>query len=272
MAPTRDMELEPWVGRHEQHPAKANSVQRARRLRNQPRRYARHAMAQSYRFRGGTARVASWHGRGDVASLVLRSDRPPTSRNLERLLHRLRSAGFREVVTNALGPGTSLPFVDAGFTVRGRLHLLEHDLQSVPTFSRRTRRATRGDRDQILRVDAAAFDEFWRFDAAALREARRATPSSRTSVSPKRGDIGAYALFGRAGTAGYVQRLAVAPTAQGEGLGRALLGDGMRWMKARGAARALVNTQEHNERALALYTTMGFARLPVGLCVLGRAL
>jgi hypothetical protein len=34
----------------------------------------------------------------------------------------------------------------------------------------------------------------------------------------------------------------------------------------------MVNTQEGNARALALYTRAGFQRLPVGLCVLGREL
>ena len=34
---------------------------------------------------------------------------------LRRLLERLREAGYREVVTNALGPLASLPLVDVGF-------------------------------------------------------------------------------------------------------------------------------------------------------------
>jgi ribosomal protein S18 acetylase RimI-like enzyme len=55
-------------------------------------------------------------------------------------------------------------------------------------------------------------------------------------------------------------------------VGQALLVDGMHWLRDRGATRALVNTQEGNERALDLYTRSGFQRLPVGLCVLGREL
>ena len=66
-----------------------------------------------------------------------------------------------------------------------------------------------------------------------------------------------------------MQRLAVAPVAQGEGLGRALLDDGLLWLREHGAVRALVNTQEHNDRALDIYLRAGFTRLPVGLCVLG---
>jgi ribosomal protein S18 acetylase RimI-like enzyme len=228
--------------------------------------------AQSYRFRGGVARVAAWHGRTDVASLALHGPDAPTTRTLQRLLERLHEAGYREVVTNALGPGTCLPLVDVGFAVRGRLHLLAHDLEGLPAASGRTRRSSRGDRSQLLAADAAAFDEFWRFDAPALREAMRATPRSHIRVAPARAEARGYGLFGRAGSAGYVQRLAVDPQAQGLGMGRALLSDGLRWLRTHGARRVYVNTQEDNERALALYVKAGFAQLPIGLNVLGREL
>ena len=228
--------------------------------------------AQSYRFRGGVARVAAWHGRPDIASLALHGPDAPTQRTLRRLLERLQEAGYREVVTNALGPGASLPLVDVGFAVRGRLHLLVHELADVPAPSGSTRRAARHDRAALLEADAAAFDEFWRFDAVALREAARATPRSHLRVAPRQHDPSGYGLFGRAGAAGYVQRLAVAPAAQRQGLGHALLTDGLRWLRSHGAKRVYVNTQEDNGRALALYQRCGFTQLPVGLHVLGREL
>jgi ribosomal protein S18 acetylase RimI-like enzyme len=228
--------------------------------------------AQSYRFRGGVARVAAWHGRDDVASLALHGPDAPTPRTLRRLLERLHEEGYREVVTNALGPGASLPLVDVGFAVRGRLHLLAHDLADLPPESGRTRRASRTDRSTLLETDAAAFEEFWRFDAVALREAARATPRSHLRVAPVQPDPLGYGLFGRAGTAGYVQRLAVAPEVQRRGLGHALLTDGLHWLRSHGAKRVYVNTQEDNDRALALYLRSGFTQLPVGLHVLGREL
>ncbi len=184
----------------------------------------------------------------------------------------MQQAGYREVVTNALGPGASLPLVDFGFAVRGRLHLLVHDLAGLPAQTHRTRRAARSDRASLLEADAAAFDEFWRFDALDLREAARATPRAHTRVAPAAHEPHGYGLFGRSGIAGYVQRLAVAPEAQHQGLGHALLVDGLRWLRAHGANCAYVNTQEDNERALALYLRSGFRQLPVGLNVLGREL
>jgi ribosomal protein S18 acetylase RimI-like enzyme len=226
---------------------------------------------QSIRFRGGVARVAAWHGRPEIASVALLCRGAPSIEAVEHLLEQLRAGGYREVITNALAPGASLPLVDCGFEIRGRLHLLSHDLESLPGPTRRTRRSGSGDRSAVLAVDGAAFDDFWQLDDIGLRQAARATPRSHLRVT--KGDtIRGYGLFGRAERTGYVQRLAIHPNAQGEGFGSALLTDGLHWMRVRGARSAFVNTQVDNERALGLYERAGFRRLPVGLCVLGIAL
>ena len=226
---------------------------------------------QSIRFRGGVARVAAWHGRPDVASVALQFRGAPQVPEVEQLIEELRGDGYRSVITNALAPGASLPFIDCGFEVRGRLHLLSHDFTARPALAptRRTRRATAADRPAALEADAAAFDDFWKLDAVGLAQAARATPRWHMRVTRGRPLVG-YGLFGRAERVGYVQRLAVHPGAQGTGLGSALLRDGLRWMRLRGARSAFVNTQDDNERALRLYERAGFRRLPVGLCVLGR--
>ena len=217
--------------------------------------------------------MAAWHGRSDVANLALQCRGAPAIDEIELLVEELRTAGYRAVLTNALAPGASLPFVDCGFEVRSRLHLLVFDFAAQPlaASTRRTRRAAAADRPALLAVDAAAFDDFWTLDDVGLEQAAQATPRSHFRV--ERADpIGGYGLFGRAERVGYVQRLAVHPRAQRSGLGLALLRDGLRWMRLRGARSAYVNTQDDNERALRLYEGAGFRRLPVGLCVLGRDL
>lgn len=226
---------------------------------------------QSFRFRGGVVRIAAWHGRPDVASLAVRGRAALAPASIERLLDRVRASGYREVVTNALAPAATLPLVDAGFAVRGRLRILEHDLSSLPPPTRRTRRAVRAERPRLLEIDRAAFDEFWHLDDDALRQAARATPSAHVRVTTGERALG-YGLFGRAATDGYVQRLAVDPEAHGRGLGGALVVDGLHWLRDRGALRAFVNTQSDNDRAYSLYERTGFQPLPVGLCVLGRSL
>jgi len=227
---------------------------------------------RTHRYRGGVVRIGAWHGRVDVASLALHADRPPGLGTVHRLLADLARDGFRSVVTGALTPADSLPFVDAGFVVRERLHLLAHDLHDVPPPPAATRRARRTDRTEVLAIDGLAFEAFWRLDDDGLDDALRATPSTRFRVAGPDDVVQAYAIVGRAGRQGYVQRLASHPAARGRGLARALLADGLGWLRRHGTGRALVNTQEGNDAALALYRSCGFVGLPVGLCVLGRTL
>jgi ribosomal protein S18 acetylase RimI-like enzyme len=262
-------------------------------------------VTETLRWRGGWARIAplpdsgsrgsgSSHERGSgsesspdavvaaVAHLTVGTDTPPPSEAVERCLARLRRAGYGEVITNALSPADSLPFVDAGFSVRERLHLLAHDLTAVATPARPSRRARQADRDLVLRLDARAFAPSWRLAGqGGLVDALRATQVARFRVAESRAtegattqgnDIVGYAISGRAGDEGYLQRVAVDPDAQGQGWGRALVVDGLQWLRRRGAARALVNTQLANAAALSLYESCGFRRLPIGLCVLGRPL
>ncbi len=217
-----------------------------------------------------------WRGQREVAHLVLAEGSPPDRTAVEDSLVRLRRSGYTAVVTSALTAADSLPFVDAGFEVRERLHLLEHDLAEIPPArpsAPALRRAWKTDRSRVLTLDALAFDDFWRLDAEALRDALQATPSVRFRVGDSAGgDIAAYAITGRAGRRGYLQRVAVHPDARRGGWGRVLVSDALVWLRRHDARRALVNTQWQNDGALALYESCGFRRLPVGLCVLDREL
>jgi ribosomal protein S18 acetylase RimI-like enzyme len=224
----------------------------------------------------GWARVIPWRGQPDVAHLVLAEGSPPDTTAVNECVARLRRSGYTGVVTSALTAGDSLPFVDAGFEVRERLHLLEHLLGDIPaptSLEPGLRRAWRGDRGAVLALDNLAFDDFWRLDQASLRDALQATPSVRFRVGDKRdGGPASYAITGRAGRRGYLQRIAVHPDERRHGWGRALVYDALRWLRRHDARRALVNTQWENQAALALYEACAFRRLPVGLCVLNRVL
>ncbi len=221
---------------------------------------------------GGWARLGPWRGRTDVAYLTIGARRPPTTEVVHRCMRVLRGNGYESVVTNALGPAETLPFVDAGFSVRERLHLLAHELTEIPNVEHPTRRARDADRAAVLRLDQRAFRPFWRLDGAAMDSAIEATPTTRYRVIESDAGLGAYGITGRAGRVGYVQRIAVDPDDQGRGLGRSVVADALRWARRHRAERALVNTQLDNDPALALYHSCGFRELPTGLCVMSRTL
>ena len=136
----------------------------------------------------------------------------------------------------------------------------------------RLRRGRNRDIPAVLEVDGLAFDRFWRFDTTGLADARTATPHARFRVATIGGEVVGYHVTGRAGTLGYLQRLAVHPDRHGHGIGTALVGDSLDWCHRKGCRSVLVNTQEANQRALSLYEHLGFRSEPTGLAVLERPL
>lgn len=225
------------------------------------------------RFGAGRLRVGPWRGDDRIAYLAPVGDGPPPAPDaVRRAVAGLAGRGFSEAVTAALGPVEAQGFLEAGFEVHERLHLLARDLLDLPPAPPvPLRRARRRDRPAVLEVDGRAFSSFWRLDESGLDEALGATPTSRFRIADDptgSGNVAGYAVTGRAGRRGFLQRLAVDPAAEGHGLGRALVLDGLTWLRRRGVERVVVNTQEANGRALALYEQLGFRRQHAGLAVL----
>lgn len=219
-------------------------------------------------------RTGPWRGDREVAYLSPLPDAPlPSVVFVRRCLEQLAAQGFSSVITSALSPAEQAGFLGAGFEVHERLHLLVHDLRHVPRVDTAgLRRATPEDHPAVLAVDARAFPSFWRIDEVSLAEALSATPNSRFRVVVRDGAPVGYAVTGRAGRRGFLQRLAVDPGRQREGLGRILCVDALRWLRRWRVEQAVVNTQMGNDAALALYESLGFRRETAGLSVLSAAL
>lgn len=219
-------------------------------------------------------RTGPWRGHSEIACLSPLPDGPiPSAAFVLDCLDRLAASGFSRVVTTALSVPEQAGFLDAGFGVEEDLHLLVHDLRGLPPMPRAPiRRALRGDRPGVLAVDASAFPPFWQIDEEGLDDALGATPRSRFRAAFDLTGPTAYAITGRAGRRGFLQRLAVAPHRQREGLGRALALDALHWLRRWKVERAVVNTQLGNTGALALYESLGFRRESTCLSVLSRSL
>jgi ribosomal protein S18 acetylase RimI-like enzyme len=181
------------------------------------------------------------------------------------------------VTSPALTDEESAAFFDAGYTIRTSLHLLVLDLETTsitrhrPAHGSRVSSYRNHDEASVLATDLAAFGYGAEMDHYELASAFRATPRSRMRVARMNGEIVGFALFGRADRRGYLQRLAVVPEAQGHGVGRLLVSDGLRWClrpRLPRVQRVVVNTEHGNERAIALYESLGFTMSPMGLQIM----
>lgn len=223
-------------------------------------------------------RVGPWRGRDDIAYLSpLAGAALPSAAFVCRSVRSLSEQGYRRVVTGALSEAEQVAFRAAGFEVTEHLHLLGHDLHDLPAVPDPPavlRRCTRGDRQAVLVVDRLAFDPFWQLDEWGLQETVSATSHTRFRIATGAYDLAVlgYAITGRAGRRGYLQRLAVHPASRRRGVGLLLVADSLGWLRRWRVERAMVNTQLANAAALALYERVGFERERSGLSVLARDL
>jgi ribosomal protein S18 acetylase RimI-like enzyme len=221
------------------------------------------------------ARVRPWAFEPNVAHLVLYNQTHlPAPSDIIGWISELRAAGFDSVRTGALGAQAGARFERLGFEAVQSLVLLEHT--AIGTAAASGKKATGAvrlatDDDAVAsRIDVAAFGPGWCIDRVGIGDVRSATPRHRARAVRIDDGIVAYAISGRDGRNGYIQRLAVSPTHQHQGHGSTLVGDSLRWMARWRVQRALVNTHVGNEAALALYHGLGFTDLSDRLHVFER--
>lgn len=225
-----------------------------------------------------TARVRTWPGRADIAHVVLTDHQTsPTVSAVRSWCELLRLEGYPLARTGALSADAAATFERAGFHRIQSLALLRLDDPTTmrrlrdlprPVVAMRTLRSARS-LHTASAIDRASFDVGWELDVPAIRDACRATATHRIRLAVTASDEPAgYMITGRSGSSGFVQRLAVTPAHQGQGIAHALLQDGLQWLVRHRVKDVLVNTHLDNVRALTLYAAWGFTRLEDELQVL----
>lgn len=214
-------------------------------------------------------RDALEHGHDRCVQIV--PMRQLNSSDVERLIKHLDTTK-ELVVTSALSERERAAFVQVGFVERESLHLLRHDLRSLPRPSQhegiKLRPGRRTDLSSVLSIDRRSFDGFWAMDREALSAARKATPVHRYMVATIKNRVVGYVVTGRSGRYTFLQRLGVDPVERRKGIGSTLVGDALRWGLEGGGTSMLVNTQDRNEEALRLYQHLGFELVEEKLKVL----
>lgn len=220
-------------------------------------------------FRRGWARAEArpWNDAVPDASLrLIRGGRV----FLRDATTRLRDLGATATISAPVPQAGRRVWEEAGYEEFARLSLLRLDLQrSLCCPDHLVVIDEPPDVEGLLAIDRAAFPEFWRFDEHGLRESLAAT--RRTEVLVIRDGDGApagYAIIGYGQAITYLQRVAVHPRWQGNGMGSSLVRAAARRARSSGAQAMLLNTQPDNEPAIRLYEREGFEPLPDPLTLL----
>lgn len=113
---------------------------------------------------------------------------------------------------------------------------------------------------ELIRLDHAAFPWLWWNSDEEFAEYATA-PGVRIDVARDEGGRAiAYVGTTRFRSWGHLDRIAVDPAIQGQGLGRTALDYAVSSLAAAGASRVGLSTQARNTRSRALYETYGFRR------------
>lgn len=176
--------------------------------------------------------------------------------------------GFGRLLGPLVPEDAAGPYLAAGLSVVERVLVLRLEPLPGPGAGAASpdgvaiRLARPGDLDAVCTVDADAFDDFWRYDRAALA---RYASLERLAVAVGDGQVIGYTLASVRGREGTLGRLAVTTAWQGHGVGRALAEDAVRAAREGGARWMTLSTQEDNASSRALYGSMGFRELPGAL-------
>lgn len=220
-------------------------------------------------FRRGWARADArpWNDTDITASLRLVRG---GSGFLQACTRRLTAVGAPSVLSPPLPGNAHTTWLEAGFEPFLDLALMRLELDRPPCCPNHL--VVDGSEiplASLLEIDAAAFKPFWRFDEHGMTEAMEATASADTLIiRDADGGPAGFAIVGYGSAVAYLQRVAVHPMWQGQGMGRSLVRAAARRARKNGAKIMLLNTQFDNEPAIGLYRDEGFVLLPDPLSLL----
>ena len=112
----------------------------------------------------------------------------------------------------------------------------------------------------LLAIEAACFEDLWRYDAVSFADIAATHPYF--VVVELNGKVLGYQFNAVEGEYGYLVRIAVHPSVNGKGIGARLMAEAVRFFEREHVLRIMLNTQDDNAHAHRLYEWFGFVRIP----------
>ena len=169
------------------------------------------------------------------------------------------------VISPPLMPSSQQPWLAAGYRGYTSLQLLRKPIETESPSLIPVTEVHHPDWARIIEIDGAAFGADWQAELPALNEAMKsAGTTAMLGISDPGGgaELAGYAIVGVSAATGYLQRLAVTPALQRQGLGRSLTRSSVNWCRRRGARQVVLNTKPDNQAAQKMYISEGFQLLP----------
>jgi ribosomal-protein-alanine N-acetyltransferase len=111
----------------------------------------------------------------------------------------------------------------------------------------------------LLAIEEACFEDFWRYDALSFEDIAATHPYF--VVAELQGNVVGYQFNALEDAFGYLVRIAVHPSANGQGIGVRLMSEAIAFFQQAHVERIMLNTQDDNVRAHRLYEWFGFVRI-----------
>lgn len=163
------------------------------------------------------------------------------------------------VFSPAIFAGSARIWVRAGYEEVIQLDVMERPLgMEIERPTRRVETVPRPPWRRLFEIDQAAFEGFWRMSTHGLKEALESTASGTLLTVGEEGRIAGFAIVGSQWGTAYLQRIAVEPSAMGNGFGTDLLRAAVKWARSTTAGSIVLNVRSANSGARSLYERGGF--------------
>lgn len=149
-----------------------------------------------------------------------------------------------------------------GFALHRLLYAYDKYDYSVPATGNQNvklRAVEKRDIAALLAIEEACFEDFWRYDALSFEDIAATHPYF--VVAELNGKVVGYQFNALEDDSGYLVRIAVHPSASGQGVGVRLMSEAIAFFKQEHVLRIMLNTQDDNVRAHRLYEWFGFVRI-----------
>lgn len=158
-----------------------------------------------------------------------------------------------------------------GFRLMTLLRSYDKDDFAIPSPGNarvRVRPFTPEDAPGVVAVENLAFDQLWRHDVASFLDVAETYPYFVVAEDDQ--GICGYQFNAVDATTGYLVRIAIHPRVEGQGVGTRLMAEATRYFQQHRVWKIVLNTEETNTRAHALYERFGFHLVQPRGFVLGR--